>query len=96
MADYWLTPQAENDLETIWAYTANHYGVQQANRYLDAFDEAAKHHAKHPDQAASLAHVRSGYRRFLVGKHAAFFKTQNEGILIVRLLHQQMDALVHL
>ncbi|MDY0072471.1 MAG: type II toxin-antitoxin system RelE/ParE family toxin [Thauera sp.] len=35
MAEYSLSPAAEGDLEGIWRYTANKWGVDQANRYLD-------------------------------------------------------------
>ena len=42
MAEYRLTPAAEHDLEAIWTYTAQQWGVMQADRYIDfltaAFD----------------------------------------------------------
>ena len=42
MAEYRLTPAAEQDLEAIWTYTAQQWGVMQADRYIDflttAFD----------------------------------------------------------
>lgn len=42
MAEYRLTPAAEHYLEAIWTYTAQHWGVMQADRYIDfltaAFD----------------------------------------------------------
>ncbi|WP_445577677.1 type II toxin-antitoxin system RelE/ParE family toxin [Pseudomonas sp. E141] len=45
MAEYRLTPAAERDLEIVWTYTAQRWGVAQANRYVDtiiaAFSELA-------------------------------------------------------
>lgn len=35
MAECRLAPAAENDLETIWSYTALKWSVEQANRYTD-------------------------------------------------------------
>lgn len=35
MAEYRLTPAAENDLEAIWVHTLRQWGVEQANNYTD-------------------------------------------------------------
>ncbi len=32
MAEYRLSPAAEQDLEQIWVYTFQHWGLEQANR----------------------------------------------------------------
>ena len=43
MAEYRLTPAAEHDLENIWTNTVQHWGTNQAERYIDlptnAFEE---------------------------------------------------------
>ena len=31
MAEFRLNPAAERDLESIWTYTVQHWGVEQAN-----------------------------------------------------------------
>lgn len=36
MPEYRLTPAAEGDLEGIWLYTAEQWGVKQANHYIDS------------------------------------------------------------
>ena len=35
MAEYRLTPAAEQDLEAIWIHTAQHWSVAQAGRYIE-------------------------------------------------------------
>jgi plasmid stabilization system protein ParE len=35
MAEYRLSPAAERDLESIWTYTREEWGVEQAERYTD-------------------------------------------------------------
>jgi toxin ParE1/3/4 len=46
MAEYRLAPAAERDLEKVWTYTVQHWGLGQANRYIDiistAFQELAQ------------------------------------------------------
>lgn len=48
MAEYRLTPAAEGDLEAIWTYTAEKWGVEQANRYLDTITAAFAELARTP------------------------------------------------
>lgn len=31
-AEYWLTPEVERDMEAIWLYTLEEWGIKQANR----------------------------------------------------------------
>ena len=41
MSSYKLLPEAELDLENIWLYTAQEWGVEQAMTYVDELN--AKH-----------------------------------------------------
>jgi toxin ParE1/3/4 len=66
MAEYRLTPAAEGDLESIWTYTAQHWGVEQANRYIDFITEAFKELAQSPQAAPACDTIRPGYRRRIV------------------------------
>jgi len=38
--EYRLTPEAERDVEAIWLYTLEKWGLEQANRYTDDLTEA--------------------------------------------------------
>lgn len=35
MAEFRLSPAAQSDLESIWSYTNEQWGTEQANRYTD-------------------------------------------------------------
>ena len=39
-AEYRLAPEANRDMETIWLYTLEEWGLEQANRYTDELTEA--------------------------------------------------------
>jgi len=39
-AKYRLAPEAKRDLESIWLYTLEEWGLEQANRYIDDFTSA--------------------------------------------------------
>jgi toxin ParE1/3/4 len=96
MAEYRLAPAAERDLEAIWTYTVQHWGLEQANRYIDflaiAFDELSQS----PKAAPACDHIQPGYRRQRVERHLIYFRTTNYGIAVIRVLHESMDAPRHL
>jgi toxin ParE1/3/4 len=92
MAEYRLAPAAERDLEEIWRYTAEHWGVEQAHRYTDILTAAFDELAEAPNTAAACDHIRAGYRRRGVERHAIYFRITGYGIAIVRILHDRMDA----
>ena len=95
-AEYRLTPAAVRDLETIWLYTLEEWGTEQANRYIDELVDAFNQLAAHPQLGLSCDHIRKGYRRSRVGRHAIYFRVTDYGIAIYRLLHERMDAPRHL
>ena len=70
---YALRELARADLEAIWVYTVEQWGVEQAERYFQGlfgcFEElAAKHRIgrKRDD-------VKAGYRSFPQGRHVVFY-----------------------
>jgi toxin ParE1/3/4 len=95
-AEYRLSPAATRDLEGIWLYTFQEWGIAQAHRYVDDLAEAFDQLANNPQVGASCDHIRKGYRRSRVGRHAICFRITAYGIAIVRVLHDRMDAQRHL
>ena len=98
---YLLSPLAQADLSDIWDYSYNQWGSDQADVYVLAI------HAACEGLAASLAsgrlggqsaeHIRTGYRKEIVGSHLVFFKCQLMDIVnVVRVLNQRMDVSAHL
>jgi toxin ParE1/3/4 len=89
------SPEADRDLGEIWSYTAERWSVLQADTYLnqllDAFDSLAAGRLRGSPANAS----RPGYLRLPVGSHVAFYRETAE-VIIVRVLHQRMDAGRHL
>ncbi|MFZ3019063.1 MAG: type II toxin-antitoxin system RelE/ParE family toxin [Gallionella sp.] len=96
MAEYRLTPAAEHDLEAIWIYSTQQWGVEQANRYTDFLTAAFAELAQSPKTAPACDHIRSGYRRRCVERHMIYFRITNYGIAVVRILQDRMDASHHL
>lgn len=87
-----VTPKAESDLIRIWVYTCEEWGVDQADKYLDQLEAGMQQLINHPSLGANYAHVLPGYRRLQVEHHAVFYQVLESEMLIVRVLHEDMDA----
>lgn len=71
------------------------WGLDQADRYTDDIRDACKALATGAGKGRSVD-VRGGYLKYAVGKHFVFFVMADDGIAVIRVLHQQMDAGLHL
>lgn len=91
-----LRPQAEADLEGIWTYTAETWSPDQAERYTDQIIDSFDDIAADPDRGQDMNEIRTGYRRWSVGRHYVFYKATEDAIEIVRILHQVRDIKRHL
>ena len=91
-----VTPKAESDLIRIWMYTCEECGVDQADKYLDQLETGMKQLINHPSLGANYAHVLPGYRRLQIEHHAVFYQVLDPAVLVVRVLHEDMDVPVRL
>ena len=96
MSGYVLTPRARADLKAIWTYTADRWGIEQADRYVGLLDSAMRIVAADARRGRPCHHVRPGYFKYSSGNHVLFFTRHKNGIAIVRILHQSMDFERHL
>jgi toxin ParE1/3/4 len=87
-----VTPKAESDLIGIWVYTCENWGGDQADKFLDQLEAGMQQLINHPSLGANYAHVLLGYRRLQIEHHAVFYQVPESEMLIVRVLHEDMDA----
>lgn len=96
MAEYRLSPKAQRDLEAIFDYTVEQWGLSQALRYTDLIEATLAKLAEAPQQSQDSIFIRLGYRRRRVEQHTIYFRPTSYGIEIIRILHQRMDSTRHL
>jgi toxin ParE1/3/4 len=85
-----LTIEAEKDIDGIASYTTASWGWRQAERYLTRLEAGFDLIAANPSIGRSCEVVRSRLRRFEIGHHVVFYVTEDDGVLIVRVLHERM------
>ena len=95
-AEYRLSPEAERDMEGIWLYTLEEWGLAQANRYTDELVAGFEQLAEHPHHGTAVDHIRQGYRRGRVGRHAVYYRVTEYGVAVIRVLHDRMLPIRHL
>ena len=94
-AAYALRALARTDLETIWVYTAEQWGVEQAERYLNSFFACFDDLAENPQLGRQRDGVKAGYRSFPQGRHVVFYVIVPSGIEVIGIMHQSADVDTH-
>lgn len=90
-----LTRRALRDLEKIWDDTEERWGSDQAEYYVRRIWQHIEFVATRPELGRSCPEIRAGYFRFPAGSHMLFYGRSDDGIAIVRILHQRMDFARH-
>ena len=93
MAAYRLTPKAADDLDGIHEYTITNFGLEQARDYLNGLRRRFGDLAERPALGRRADRLAPGLRHYPYRSHVVFYMPENEGVLIVRVLHESMDTL---
>lgn len=91
MTDYRLTPAARRDLSSIWGFTCERWDREQAETYIFELRAAIERLADDPRRGRTCDEIREGYRRYGIGSHVIFCIARDDGVDVIRILHQWMD-----
>jgi len=86
-----LSPAARSDLDEIWTYSVEHWGVDRADRYIRDLIGAVEQIASGKRRGRACDDIRPGYFRCACQSHVIFYKLTAATVDIVRILHQRMD-----
>ena len=92
MAKAEFSKEADSDLNGIARYTFLNFGEDQAREYLRLLDQAVRTASNFPS-LGRLYTTKGGqmYQRYNAGRHTIFYRTTEDGIFVVRVLHLMMD-----
>ena len=88
-----LSRAAARDLASIWSYGADRWGRDQANAYARRLHDVFSLLASMPGMGRPLATSSGRLRGHSVEKHIIIFRSEPEGILILRVLSARQDWL---
>jgi toxin ParE1/3/4 len=81
---------ARTDLTSIDEYTESMWGGLQADRYLHDLRAFCSMLAQRPELGRRSDPERPAIRRMEYGRHVIFYRRNDNGVLILRILHQRM------
>ena len=90
-----LSPLAEADLEEIWIYTFRQWSLEQADEYHRGIMAAIEDLAA-GSKIWQRTGIREGYWKYKVGMHVVYFRSSDEYLDVIRILHGRMDVDAHL
>ena len=91
MGGFRLLPEAENDLESIWLYSASNWGVDQAHAYIDGLVDIFQLISGNPLMCREQSEFTPPVYIHHHAHHLIVFILSDIGIDIVRILHDSMD-----
>ncbi len=91
--NYSLRQRARADLESIWLYSYQEWGDEQADRYIRSLLARFTWLSENPQIGKQRADIKPGYYCFPEGMHLIFCKISQDGIDIIGIPHQNMDIM---
>ncbi len=92
-AGFRLVPEAERDLQEIWAFSARTWSADQADLYIDRLVAVSELLAEFPELARLREEFTLAVRIHPAGSHLVVYRGRAEGVDVLRILHNQRNLL---
>ena len=92
---YSIRVLARADLEEIWVFTFEEWGLEQADKYLNSLFSRFEWLSINPYTGKDRDDIKNGYYCFPEGMHLVFYTMTEYGIDIIGIPHQNMDVINH-
>jgi toxin ParE1/3/4 len=90
-----LSRKARQDFIDILRYTGETWGPKQLVVYRDKIDDALQAVGRNPDLGHKRDDLLPTHRAYPVGAHVVVYRVEDQGIGVVRILHQRMSLARH-
>lgn len=88
---------AENDIKEIYKYSFIHFGEQQAEKYYKGLENKFEAILEKSAHNMDYSFIKAGLKRSNYNSHAIYYRVSGKDeLIIIRVLHQNMDELRHL
>ena len=96
MANYLLSPQAQQSLVQISQYTLDNFGERQKKSYLKMLRDRMRAAAKNPEKGRARGDIKTCYYSVQADKHPIYYRIRDSHIEIIDVLHQSMETKIHI
>ncbi len=93
---YQFTQDAAEDLKNIFEYSSQHWGQQQAQRYLQQLKKQCDLLCITPSIGIQSLDIDSSSFRFPYAEHMLYYKVKDSHVIIYAILHKSMLPEKHL
>jgi len=93
---YILSPEAQNSLKSIRAYSINNFGIKRTKSYLQTILKQFQQLAENPSSGIVREDLNVGYYCKFVGSHTIYYRIKSTHIEIIDVLHQSMEPTKHI
>ena len=90
-----FTQKARSDLASIWSYTKAEWSRAQADTYTGILKTTVQQLVDQPERGR-FSPVAPAYRFVRCRRHVIYYRETDDGIVIVRILHERMLPELHL
>ncbi len=87
-----ITIQASLDLEDILVYTNETWGLDKASEYGTKLFQCFNKLLENNYLGIAAEYINVNVRKFVVEKHVIFYSIESDYIVILRVLHTNMDV----
>ena len=85
------SPESEQDLLDIWAYSARRWSLEIADERLDAINASCDYLRQSPLSGRARDELKRGLRSVVVHPHVVFYRVSGTNLDIVRVLDGRRD-----
>jgi len=96
MASYHLSNLADEDLGNIATYSIQRFGINQARLYRDGLFKTFEMISDFPLIGTDQSQIKINVRRQVYESHAIYYRVDDNGIFILRILGPGEDPIRHL
>ena len=89
MTKYKLSKEAKSDLIRIHHYGVDRFGMKQADKNFYSFFDQFDIIAERPFSFEKVNHIKTGYRRCVVGSDSIYFRIKDDEIEIMTIIGSQ-------
>ena len=93
MAGYRLSARARRDIDELYEYSIDRFGLAVAQAYFNGLHDVFELLGANPMMGRSVDHLRAGLRCFVHQRHSIYYRVDDRGPAIQRVLHVARDPL---
>jgi len=83
MARYELSCAAASDLESIFEFGIDNFGLTQALEYTSGLKQRFGQIAERTEVYPAIEHIRPGYRRSVYKSHTIYYQVESDYVFLV-------------